>query len=127
MRRIIDRLAGWRARRWTHEEGMPMTCVKCAGLVVVEQVPAETMVLTIHRCLLCGMQREPGHVPLGRASVHRGRVPGARCTNCKNDRAPGFSQCEVCRQYQRAYRKVNQDRRHWRSRKPVVSRSVLST
>lgn len=84
-----------------------MNCSRCNGMVITEQVPAETIVLTVDKCLMCGMRREHNHVPVPYDMTNRGRIMGNRCLNCRKDRTPGMSQCESCRNYQQQYRKEN--------------------
>jgi hypothetical protein len=53
-----------------------MTCTRCNGLIITEQVPAETIVLTVDKCVNCGMRREHDHVPVPYEATGQGRPPG---------------------------------------------------
>lgn len=83
-----------------------MNCSKCQGLLVTEQVPAETIVLTVDKCLNCGMRKEHDHVPVPHETTsYRRRVN--KCLNCNKPPTPGYAQCAHCREYQAQYRKEN--------------------
>lgn len=79
-----------------------MPCQKCQGFLITEQVPADTIVLTVDKCLNCGARREHGHVPI----PYERTVGHVACINCGKTPAPGYSQCDSCREKQRARRKV---------------------
>jgi hypothetical protein len=101
-----------------------MNCFRCSGLVVTEQVPADTIVLTVDRCINCGMRREHDLVPVPREAAAQGRPARTRCINCLDAPLPGFTQCAYHKQYHKQYHHEHKDKRPRRNSGVTQRRAV---
>jgi hypothetical protein len=90
-----------------------MHCPKCNGCLYLD---VDINLRAVEpACLNCGWRKNVQTYV--KPAEPRGRRPDNRCKNCTRDRAPGFTQCNECRLYQKDYRKRTNGRRRISSRK----------